>query len=67
MQNDPLSDALSRINNAAMAGRREVIIKPASKLIGRVLKIMQDHAYIEEFEYIEDGEEVNLESGLGLP
>ncbi len=55
MQNDPLSDALSRINNAAMAGRREVRIKPASKLIGRVLKIMQDHSYIEEFEYIEDG------------
>jgi small subunit ribosomal protein S8 len=55
MQNDPLSDALSRINNAAMAGRREVIIKPASKLIGRVLKIMQDHSYVEEFEYIEDG------------
>jgi small subunit ribosomal protein S8 len=54
MQNDPLSDALSRINNAAMAGRREVLIRPASKLIGRVLKIMEDHSYIEEFEYIED-------------
>ncbi len=55
MQNDPLSDALSRINNAARAGRREVVIRPASKLIGRVLKIMQDHAYIEEFEYVENG------------
>ena len=55
MQNDPLSDALSRINNSARAGRREVIIRPASKLIGRVLKIMEDHAYIEEFEYVENG------------
>jgi len=55
MQNDPLSDALSRINNAARAGRREVVIRPASKLIGRVLKIMQDHTYIEEFEYVENG------------
>ncbi len=55
MQHDPLSDALSRINNAAQAGRRVVEVKPASKLIGRVLKIMQDHGYVEEFEYIENG------------
>ena len=55
MQNDPLSDALSKINNAAMAGRREIVIRPASKLIGRVLKIMEEHGYLEEFEYVEDG------------
>ncbi len=55
MQNDPLSDALSKINNAAMAGRREIEIRPASKLIGRVLKIMEEHGYIEEFEYVENG------------
>ncbi|NPA76103.1 MAG: 30S ribosomal protein S8 [Euryarchaeota archaeon] len=55
MQNDPLSDALSKINNAAMAGRREIAIRPASKLIGRILKIMEEHGYIEEFEYVEDG------------
>ncbi len=55
MQNDPLSDALSKINNAAMAGRREIEIRPASKLIGRILKIMEEHGYVEEFEYVEDG------------
>ncbi len=55
MQNDPLSDALSKINNAAMAGRRDIEIRPASKLIGRVLKIMEEHGYIEEFEYVENG------------
>ncbi len=68
MQNDPLSDALSRINNAARAGRREVVIRPASKLIGRVLKIMEDHAYIEEFEYVENGRggeyHVKLSAGI---
>jgi small subunit ribosomal protein S8 len=31
------------------------VIKPASKLIGRVLKVMQDHGYIGEFEFIDDG------------
>ncbi len=55
MQNDPLSDALSKINNAAMAGRREIVIRPASKLVGRILKIMEEHGYLEEFEYVEDG------------
>ncbi len=55
MQNDPLSDALSKINNAAMAGRREIDIWPASKLIGRILKIMEEHGYVEEFEYVENG------------
>ena len=55
MQNDPLSDALSKINNAAMAGRRDIEIRPASKLIGRVLKMMEEHGYIEEFEYVENG------------
>jgi small subunit ribosomal protein S8 len=31
------------------------MIQPSSKLIGRVLKVMQDHGYINQFEYIEDG------------
>jgi len=55
MQHDVLSDAMSSIKNAARAGKKVITIKPASKLIGRVLKIMQDHGYIEEFEYQEDG------------
>ncbi len=55
MQNDPLADALSKMNNSARIGRRDVKIKPASKLIGRILKIMEEHGYIEEFEYVEDG------------
>ncbi len=55
MQHDVLSDAMSSIKNAARAGKKIITIKPASKLIGRVLKIMQDHGYIEEFEYQEDG------------
>lgn len=55
MQHDVLSDAMSSIKNAARAGKKTVIIRPAAKLIGRVLKIMQDNGYIEMFEYQEDG------------
>jgi len=55
MLNDPLADALATIKNAERVGRRECIVKPASKLIGRVLKVMQDYGYIEAFEWIDDG------------
>ncbi len=53
--NDPLADALSNLKNHERAGKLECIIKPASKLIGNVLKIMQDYGYIGEFEFIDDG------------
>ena len=55
MQHDPLNDAMSAIKNAESAGKRDCVIKPSSKLIGRVLKVMQDGDYISQFEYIEDG------------
>jgi len=52
---DPLADALSNIMNHEQAGKMTVIIKPASKLIGAVLKVMLQEGYIGEFEYIDDG------------
>ncbi len=55
MLNDPLADALATIKNAERVGKRECIVKPASKLIGRVLKVMQEYGYIEAFEWIDDG------------
>src|SRR2546423_9176326 len=55
MLQDPLTDAMSTIRNAEAAGKTECVIRPASKLIGRVLKVMQDHGYIQSFELIEDG------------
>ncbi|MFQ5883549.1 MAG: 30S ribosomal protein S8 [Thermoplasmata archaeon] len=55
MQHDPLNDAMVRIKNAELSGRRKCEIKPSSKLIGRVLRVMQEHAYIKQFEYMEDG------------
>ena len=55
MQSDPLNDAMCVIKNAALNGKSECIIQPSSKLIGRVLKVMQDKGYISQFEYVEDG------------
>jgi small subunit ribosomal protein S8 len=55
MQSDPLNDAMSVMKNASSVGKGECTINPSSKLIGRVLKVMQDHGYINQFEYVEDG------------
>ena len=55
MQCDPLNDAMCVIKNAALNGKSECVIQPSSKLIGRVLKVMQDYGYISQFEYVEDG------------
>ena len=55
MQSDPLNDAMSTIKNAALVGKSNCLITPSSKLIGRVLKVMQESGYINAFEFIEDG------------
>lgn len=51
---NPLSDALTNLYNNEERRKRESIIWPASKLIGRVLQVIQKHGYIGEFEYIDD-------------
>lgn len=53
--NDPLADALSTIQNNEERRKHECIIQPASKLIGQVLRILQQKGYVGSFEYIDDG------------
>lgn len=55
MKNDPLADAMSLIKNAERAGHARCEVAPASKLVGRVLKVMSERGYIGPFEYVEDG------------
>jgi small subunit ribosomal protein S8 len=52
---DPLANALSTIKNAEVIGKSACIVRPASKNIGNVLKVMQDLGYIGDFEFIDDG------------
>jgi small subunit ribosomal protein S8 len=52
---DPLANALSTIKNAEVIGKSTCVIRPASKNIGNVLKVMQDLGYIGDFEFIDDG------------
>jgi len=50
-----IADGMSALKNAGDTGKSEVIIEPASKLLGAMLGIMQDAGYIAGFEFIEDG------------
>lgn len=45
---DPLSDMLTRIRNAQMAGKTHVEM-PGSKLKAAVAKVLKDEGYIEDF------------------
>merc|ERR1711924_524997 len=49
-----LADALKTLNNAEKAGKRQVLIRPCSKVIVKYLQVMQRHGYIGEFEIIDD-------------
>lgn len=55
MSVNPLADAFSKIKNYERIGKREVIIAPASKLIGRILEILKERGFVEEYEFLDDG------------
>ena len=51
MLNDPISDMLSRINNAINAGHSKVEF-PASKIKASICKVLKDEGYIRGFKVL---------------
>lgn len=49
-----LNDCLQAIVNAERRGKRQVLIRPSSKVIIKFLQVMQKHGYIGEFEEVDD-------------
>jgi len=54
MLNDPLAAALSKILNAEKSSKKEVLIKPSSKMIKKILTLMNENNYIGSFKELKD-------------
>ncbi len=52
--NDPIADALSKINNAVKALYKEVELRK-SKFLVNILTVLKENGYVGSFEEIEDG------------
>ncbi len=62
--NDPLSDAVSGIDNAESVGHLTHTVEPASNMVGSVLEVFYDRGYIDGFEFVDDGKAGKFEVEL---
>jgi small subunit ribosomal protein S8 len=51
--NDPISDMLTRVRNAIMAGQAQVAM-PSSKIKAEIARILKDEGFLENFDVIDD-------------
>lgn len=54
MLNDPLANVMSIILNNQAVGKSECLLKPVSKVIKEILKIMKENNYVGDFQEAED-------------
>jgi len=54
---DSIADALINIKNHENAAKKSCRLRPASKLLGEILRVMKEKEYIGSFERVDDGRE----------
>jgi small subunit ribosomal protein S8 len=50
-----ISNLLVTLYNNEMRKKKECVISPASNFASEVLKVIKNHGYIENYEYVDDG------------
>jgi small subunit ribosomal protein S8 len=55
MLTDPIGDMLTRIRNALMVKKKEVVVEPASKLKMAILDVLKREGYIEGYKIEGEG------------
>ena len=53
MLNDPLANMMSLILNNELVGKSDCLIKPCSKIIRELLRVMKENGYVGDFEEVE--------------
>lgn len=53
---DPIADMLTRIRNAIMVKKKEVVV-PSSKLKLEIAKILKEEGFIDNFKFEDDGKQ----------
>ncbi len=51
--NDPISDMLTRVRNAVLAGQAQVGM-PSSRIKAEIAKILKDEGFLDSFEVVDD-------------
>ena len=68
MLNDTLANVMSLILNNELIGESECLIKPVSKVIKEILKVMKENGYVGDFKEFEDSRgsylKLNLVGGI---
>ena len=62
--NDPLSSAMSKVNNREKVGKKDCVIKPISKMMKKVFDILNEEGYLGKYEEVEDGKGNHLKLNL---
>ncbi len=55
MRHDLLNDALVTLRHADQQGQATVTLAPSSRLVGEVLRLLQEHQYVKEFSFVQNG------------
>ncbi len=65
MSLDPIANALTAIKNSESAAKKICTLRPASKLLREILRVMQENEYIDGYEFLDDKREGQFKIKLG--